>query len=127
MIKQITFLISGLTLLFTQVNGQTFKQQFSDLVSKGDTLGEQKLLEKWEKTDKDDPELFVAYFNYYVINSKKQLLTLGQNPEDKEALQIMNKDTTKKELVAYMYENNYYDPDSLSKDFDWITKGIEKY
>jgi tetratricopeptide (TPR) repeat protein len=125
--RQITFLLFGLTLLFNQVSGQTFKQQFNDLVSKKDTVGQQQLLEKWEKTDSNDPELFVAYFNYYVIKSKKEMVTLGQNPKGKDVLQIMDQDTTKKEPVAFMYGDTYYEPTLLSKGFDWISKGIKKH
>jgi len=126
MLKQTTFLIFSLTLLFNSAIGQTNKQLFNDLVSKKDTVGQLQLLEKWEKTDKDDPELFVAYFNYFVRKSKKELLTLGQNPKGEDVLQIMDQDTTKKEPVAFMYGDTYYDPDLLSKGFDWINKGIEK-
>jgi tetratricopeptide (TPR) repeat protein len=125
--RQITFLLFGLTLLFNQVNGQTFKQQFNDLVSKKDTIRQQQLLEKWEKTDSNDPELFVAYFNFYVIKSKKEIVTLGQKPKGKDVLQIMDQDTTKKEPAAFMYGDTYYEPNLLSKGFDWISKGITKY
>ena len=125
--RQIIFLLYGLTLLVNQVSGQTFKQQFNDLVSKNDTLGQYQLLEKWEKTDSNDPELFVAYFNYYVIKSKNELITLGQNPKGKEVLQIMDQDTTKKEPVGFIYGDTHYNPDLLSKGFDWINKGIEKH
>lgn len=125
--KLITFLIFGLTLLFNSVNGQTFKQQFSDLVSKNDTIGQQQLLEKWEKTDSNDPELYVAYFNFYVIKSKKEIITLGQNPKDNEGFKIMDQDTTKKEPVAFMYGDTYYEPTLLNKGFEWISKGIKNH
>lgn len=125
--RQTTFLFFGLTLLFNQVSGQTFKQQFNDLVSKKDTSGQQQLLEKWEKTDGNDPELFVAYFNYFVVKSKNEIITLGQNPKGKDVLQIMDQDTTKKEPVAFMYGDIHYNPDLLSKGFNWINKGIEKH
>ena len=123
----ITFLLFGLILLSNQVNGQTFKVQFNDLISKKDTVGQQQLLEKWEKADNNDPELFVACFNFYVIKSKKEIVTLGQNPKGKDVLQIMDQDTTKKEPVAFMYGDTYYKSNLLSKGFDWISKGIKKY
>lgn len=125
--RQITFLLFGLTLLFNHVSGQTFKQQFNDLVSKKDTVGQQQLLEKWEKTDSNDPELNVSYFNYYVLKSKKEIVTLGQNPKGKDVLQIMDQDITKKEPVSFMYGDTYYEPTLLSKGFDWISKGIKKH
>ena len=125
--RLITFLLFGLILLSNKVNGQTFKVQFNDLISKKDTVGQQQLLEKWEKADNNDPELFVACFNFYVIKSKKEIVTLGQNPKGKDVLQIMDQDTTKKEPVAFMYGDTYYKSNLLSKGFDWISKGIKKY
>ena len=125
--RQITFLLFGLTLLFNQVSGQTFKQQFNELVSKKDTVGQQQLLEKWENTDDNDPELFVAYFNYFVVKSKKEFITLGQNPKAKDVLQIKDQDTAKKEPVGFIYGDINYNFDLLSKGFNWINKGIEKH
>lgn len=125
--RQITFLLFGLTLLFNQVSGQTFKQQFNELVSKKDTVGQQQLLEKWENTDDNDPELFVAYFNYFVVKSKKEFITLGQNPKAKDVLQIKDQDTAKKEPVGFIYGDINYNLDLLSKGFNWINKGIEKH
>jgi len=127
MIIQTATLIFGLSLIFNQANGQTFKQQFNDLVSKKDTVGQQQLLEKWEKTDSNDPELFVAYFNYFVIKSKNEILTLGQNPKGNDVIQIMDQDTTKKDPVGFIYGDIQYNPDLLSKGFYWINKGVEKH
>jgi len=125
--KQTIILIFSLTLIFNQTFGQTFKQQFNDLVSNKDTTGQIQLLEKWEMSDKNDPELFVSYFNYYVIKSKKEILTLGQNPKGNDVLQIMDQDSTKKEPVGFIYGDTYYNPDLLNKGFDWINKGIKKH
>lgn len=127
MIKHTAILILGLALIFNQASGQTFKQQFNDLVSKKDTVGQQQLLEKWGKSDNDDPELFVAYFNYFVIKSKNEIITLGQNPKGKDVLKVMNQDTTKKESLGFIYGDTYYNTELLSKGFNWIDKGIEKY
>jgi tetratricopeptide (TPR) repeat protein len=125
--RQITFLLFGLTLLFNQVSGQTFKQQFNDLVSKKDTVGQQQLLEKWEKTDSNDPELYVAYFNYFAKKSKKEIVRLDGNSKGKEGFQVMDKDSSKKEPVAFLYGDTYYDQDILKKGFDYIDIGIKKH
>lgn len=127
MIKQTAILIFCFTLVCNQANGQTFKKQFNDLFSKNDTVGQQQLLEQWEKTDSNDPELFVAYFNYFVIKSRNEMLTLGQNPKGKDVLLIMDQDTTKQEPVGFIYGDTYYNHDLLGKGFDWINKGIEKH
>jgi tetratricopeptide (TPR) repeat protein len=125
--KRVTLLIFGLTLVFNQVFGQTFKQQFYEFVSKKDTLGQQQLLDKWEKSDSNDPELYIAYFNYFVKKSVKEVVTLGQNPDGNDVLQIMDKDSSKKEPVAYLYGDTYYDQNILKNGFDYIDKGLSKY
>jgi tetratricopeptide (TPR) repeat protein len=116
-----------LTLFLTQATAQSYKQQFNDLFSKEDTLEQRQLLEKWEKSDANDPELFVSYFNYYATVSKKEVITLGNDPKDKEALQLMDQDTSKKEPAGYLYSNTHYEPDLLKKGFEWIEKGIAKH
>lgn len=127
MSRHIRFLFFGLTLLVNQVSGQTFKQQFNDLVSKKDTVGEQQILEKWEKADSNDPELYVAYFNYFAKKSKKEIVRLDGNGKGREGLQIMDKDSSKKEPVAFLYGDTYYDKDILKKGFDYIDIGIKKH
>ena len=114
-----------LILLFNNAVGQTFKQQFKDLLSKKDTIGEYQLLEKWEIADINDPELYVAYFNYYVNKSKKDVIELGNNPKGDFAYKLTNTDTTKK-TISYMYGNTYYDPYLLKKGFEYADKGIAK-
>lgn len=127
MYKYVTAAAFSFTLLFIQVTGQNFKQQFNDLVTKKDTAGQQQLLAKWEKANQHDPELYVAYFNYYVIKSKKDIVALGQSPKGSDVFKVMDQDTTKKEPVAYMYGDTYYVPGLLSKGFDWINKGIKMH
>lgn len=125
--KHVATVIFGLTLIFNQATAQTYKDQFNDLISKNDTTGQQQLLQKWEQADSNDPELFVAYFNYYVNQSRNEAITLGQNPKGENVLQIMDEDSTQKEPVGYIYDGTYYTPELLYKGFDWINKGIEKF
>lgn len=110
-----------------QFFGQTYKEQFYELFSKKDTAGQRIILNDWNKSDSKDSELFVAYFNYYVNISKKEVLSLGNKPKGEEYLQIVNQDTTVSNPVGYMYADNYYELTELNKGFDWINKGIEMY
>ncbi|GAB4254040.1 MAG: tetratricopeptide repeat protein [Vicingaceae bacterium] len=127
-VKKYTYILFfSLTLFFNQTYSQSFKKQFYDYVSKNDTIGQKQVLEEWENTDREDPELFIAYFNYYVLKSKSEMLTIGQNPKGEEFLQIMDKDTTKEEPVGFLYSNVYYNRSVLNQGIDWINKGIEKY
>jgi tetratricopeptide (TPR) repeat protein len=123
--RQILFLLFGLFLFLNQVSGQNFKNKFNDLDSKKDTIAQFSLLEKWEKSDSNDPELYVAYFNFYVNKSRKEIIAMGKNPKGEDALKIMDQDSTKKEPVAFMYGDTYYNQDLLKKGFNYIDKGIK--
>ena len=102
-------------------------EAFSKLISEKDTAGQKLLLEKWEKEDGDDAELFVAYFNYYVVKSKNNMVTLGHDPKGKDALQIMDQDTNQTEPVGYLYDHTFYDPELVNEGFAWINRGIAKH
>ncbi len=127
MTKRAFFFIFCLTLIFNQSFAQTLKEQFNALMYKKDTVGQLELLKKWEKSDNNDPELFVSYYNYFVIRSMSEIITVGQDPKGEDVFQIMSQDTTVKEPVAYIYSDTHFEPEFLSKAFDIITKGIEKY
>lgn len=122
-----TFIFLGLMLLFHAVKGESFKKQFEELIRIKDTIGQQKLLYKWEKKNGKDPELFIAYFNYYVNRSQSVMLTIGQNPTGMEGFKIMYQDSSIKKPAGYIYDGIYYDSAILSKGLEWIAKGIEKY
>ncbi len=124
--KQSIILLFCLALCINQASAQNFKQQFNDLVSKKDTIGQAELLEKWEKINNDDPELYVAYFNYYFLKSRKEVVRIDNSPKGDKVLQIMDNDTSNKKPIAYMYGDVYYDPEILKEGYKYIDKGIEK-
>ncbi|NOS93267.1 MAG: tetratricopeptide repeat protein [Cyclobacteriaceae bacterium] len=125
--KLVTVLLFGLSLISNQVLAQTYHEQFNDLFKKSDTARQRQLLTKWEKAGKNDPELFIDYFNYYLSKSKTEVIALGQNPKGKESLKISSQDTTQQEPVGFLYGDTQYDPDLLSKGFNWINRGIENH
>lgn len=113
--------------LFNYLNGQNFKQRFNDFFSKKDTMGQRILLEEWEKSDSNDAELYVAYYNYYVNKSKNDFLTFGQNPQGDNVLEIKSTDSSVENQTIFLYSNNDYNIVLLNKGFEWIEKGIEKH
>jgi hypothetical protein len=125
--RQVLLLLLGLALNTNQIKGQSFIQQFDDLLSKKDTAGQQKLLEKWSKSDSNDPELFVAYFNYFVSKGRKEIIMLGNDPNGKDALKLQDPNKSDQAPSAFLYDNGHYDPTLLSKGFEWIDKGIDKH
>lgn len=113
-------------IVFYQSQAQTYKQEFVEAFSKKDTAAQKRILEKWEKDDTNDAELYTSYFNYYVSKSKSDMLILGSDPGKKEAFQLISKDTARNEEI-FLYQDMSYNPVLLGKAFNYINKGIEKF
>ncbi len=126
--RQLLTLAIGLLLTAQQAAGQSFKDQFRDLGHKQDAQGQITLLQKWESTNQNDPELYVAYFNYYVQQSGQEIVRLGnEKPVGKEALELQAEGESESAATGYMYSDVDYEPTVLKKGFDYIDKGITQF
>lgn len=119
------YLMMGMAIGYA--HAQNFKEQFNALVEKKDTLAQQQLLEKWEKADANDPELYTAYFNYYVSKARNEMVILGQEPKGKTAFALMPTDSSNQEPAGYLYSDTHYNSALLKKGFAWLDRGIEKF
>ena len=91
---------------------------------KKDTIGQEKLLAQWESKKPNDPELYVAYYNFYVQKSMKEIVGLEQKPKGGNSLEL--KDSTGK-IAGYMNDIVVYDDNYLKNGFDYIDKGIRMF
>lgn len=106
-------------------SGQSFKERFADLFNKQDSLAMQTLLKEWEAADENDPELYAAWFNYYIIQSRNEVVVLGTEPTEEPQLAVL--DTATHEPVGYLYSEVTYNPEMLEKAYEYIDRGIEKF
>lgn len=123
-------LLSAVLLLTIQsFFGQNEWQQFKLLSEKEDTLGQRILLENWENRTLNDPELYVAYFIYFVKKSRSEVLVIGQDLKQNAymVLEIENQDSSKQNRAEYMYKQVSYDDLYTQKAIEWIDKGIELF
>jgi len=88
--KQTITLTFFFTWLFISAAGQNFEQQFMELYHKQDTIGEAKTLTQWKSKKPNDPELYVAYFNYYVQKSMQKAIEL-EREDLKKAYEYIDK------------------------------------
>jgi len=91
--------------VFSQSYGQNFKARFYDLISKKDTSAQSKLLADWEKTNPDDPELYTAYFNFYVIKSTTEVLDIETTQRGEKSLVLTDPKTHK--IAGYINDGGY--------------------
>src|SRR4051794_39307007 len=95
-----TFLLISLCLASQLVIAQDFEKKFKELQIKKDTAGQVKLLQTWERSSSKDPELFIAYFNYYVAESMTDLISLDISKKGNQSLQLS--DTATGQPVGYL-------------------------
>ncbi len=101
---------------------QDFQKQFKDLVAKKDTAAQGKLLKEWEISKPTDPELFVAYINFYVNKAAKEIISIQQQGGN-QSFQMTDSAGHKWYLTPTMQ----YDARLVEKGFDYIDKGIGLY
>ena len=80
--------------------------------------------DKWEETIPNDPEMFIAGFNFYLQKSKEEVLRMDGGPAQGQSLQIM--DSSNNEPVGYIYGDVSYNDELFAKSIDYLTRGIEK-
>lgn len=116
-------MLTIMMLIAANCYGQDFKKEFIELTAKNDTTGEAAVLTKWEKKSPDDPELFIAYFNYYIQKSLMEVIE-KQNPTSKES-KVKVTDSSKKvtgTLAGIQKRDTYF-----KKGMEYIDQGIAMY
>jgi tetratricopeptide (TPR) repeat protein len=118
MSKITVFICLSFSVILSQLYGQDYAEQFKSLAVK-DTLKKRILLEKWEKQNVNDPELYLAYSNYFFIKSVSIDVTEYKKNEvvGKNTMQIVNQ------------HNRFlgWDTIQLNKSVHYLDKGIEKF
>lgn len=107
------FLLPTLLFLAATVNhisSQDFQTKFNKAFTENDTLTQRNILENWETQTPNDPELYVAYFNYHIARSTV----------------IIENDVDLPPSIGIFHES-YFNPTELKKAFRYINAGIEKF
>ena len=87
--------------------------------SKKDYKTVETTLEKWEKESPDNPELLIAYFNYYLHREMESVLTMGQMDDGRYGLYDKQtfKDEDVKIGISYLDRALEKNPDRLDIHF----------
>jgi len=126
--KRILFLFLFLISVHHQSSAQNYKAQFNELIKGNkDSTALKKVLHDWKASKPDDAELYVAFYNYYVLESRVDLIALERTPKGEESLKMIGTDSTNKGEVAYINDGTYYKPEYLNVGFAYIDTGIRKF
>ena len=115
-------------MLFSALNlayAQDFFNQFKSLLKTKDTTAQAILLQKWQISKPTDPDLFIAYFNFYVQRSMSEIMVMGEGKANKAFLEVHDTATGKHE--TNIYSDIRYKKPVLEKAFEYIDKGISLY
>lgn len=108
-----------LSALFAETNSEKFWNLLNS--KKYDEAAE--VLTKWEKKNKKDPELYVCYFNMYIMKALKEQMHVESflSPNfNGQYLEGKNENGDK----IYMFSIVVYGDDLCTKAFEYIDKGI---
>ncbi|NJB69754.1 putative Zn-dependent protease [Saonia flava] len=106
------------------VLSQDYQAEFQQYCETNDTLGQLKVLKKWQSESPKDAELFTNYFNYYFTKSRQELVSLTTTPPNGES--YMLKDSTN-QTAGYIGSQINYNQSELKKGLDKIDEGIILY
>ena len=122
-----SFLLAAAVLFSSICLAQTRQELFENLktsLEARDTSAARNVILDWEKAFPQDPELYSAYANLYLVKSIKEVVLItDEKPEDEEF--FVMKDSTGKE--HYMYSTLDVEKEWIDKAVDVLGKGVEKY
>lgn len=98
--------------------------EFNALAQKKDTIAQQDMLQKWEKSSSNDPDFYVAAFNYHFFRARKEMLQLGTAPAGEESLVLQDDDGN---TEGYLGSTVTYTEAEVKKAIQYIDKGIAKF
>lgn len=105
--------------------GQTYAEKFKSIFNREDTAKQLALLQEWEKARPKDPDLYIDWFNYYVIKSMQQVISIDKTPQGDGSLELTKKDEDG--LKGYVNSHVVYNSATLKKAISYIDKGISIY
>lgn len=113
--------------LATAAEAQSYYERFKVLSYETDTMEQRQLLAEWEAADKNDPQLYVSYFNYYFRKSRKSVVALNRDlPKNYNDKSLVIQDSAG-EAAGFLYSDVNFNPELLKKATTYITTGIEKF
>lgn len=82
------------------------------------------IIKEWEAKDSNDPNLYVAAFNLYFSESRKEVLALDTKPGKGEQLELKDE---KNNTVGYLHSTNLRVDSFFDTSIKYIDQGIAKF
>lgn len=119
--KKLAVLIVLFSIISVSICAQSNIQKFWNLVKQEKFEDAEVFLQDWEKSDKRDPELYVAYFNYYITKARTEQMRLeSKPPASGQFMEAENDDGDK----VYIYSLITYEEEYSKKAIEAIDTGL---
>ncbi len=106
----------------TSSHAQDFKKDYQQLRNKdADEKVLLKQLEKWQKAKPSDPEMFVAFSNFYFSKSQKEMVRLDKSPGKEEHLELTDSLGNK---AGYMYSEITFTDSLVKKAYNFLEEAL---
>lgn len=101
-----------------------YKSEYDNLLSARNLEGIAALLPKWEKAGPKNPELYIAYFNYYLLKGQRSTHSLDTYKKDNtNSLALVDQKTNK--IAGYLNNNIWYEKEDVDKALSYLEKGLK--
>ena len=101
-----------------------YKSEYDNLLSTRNLEGIAALLQKWEKAEPKNPELYIAYFNYYLLKGQRSTHSLDTYKKDNSnSLALVDQKTNK--IAGYLNNNIWYEKEDVDKALSYLEKGLK--
>lgn len=117
-------LLLPLLAFITSASAQDFKEKFTKSFNSNDTIAQLSVLKEWEKTEGNDADFYISFFNYYASKAAKEVLSIETSAQDEEALVISD---SLNNPVGFITSRIIYESSDLEKALEYINEGITKF
>jgi tetratricopeptide (TPR) repeat protein len=104
---------------------RAYKSRYLELIRSGDFEALEEHLADWEAVSAEDPELFIAYFNYYINIARNEQTGVFENPPSRGEYMVVQGEND--EPIGYMYSKIVYDAELSERALSYLARGIELY
>lgn len=118
-------LITSILLLCSIISfSQDYYEAFVSAIRDRNTIKEDSILKVWDSAEPNNPDLFTSYFNHYIVQSKQNILMMGDNPPtEQDVLSIHDSVKT----ISYLYDATLFKAEPFEKAMVYIDSGLKMY
>lgn len=136
--KQIMILLLALSFSFVQAGAQnsdstqivkdnSYNARFNKYLSQNDTIFAKSVMTDWCEESPNDPERYVAMFNYYLVTSMDKVAEMAKlKPADPDCVALPLRDSLGN-ATGYIVTKTVYKEVQATAAMEAISKGIENY